>query len=134
VALDFPELVIVGGHIGYPWTDEAIAVTTKHETASVAADVHELLKTRQLALPHLFCAAFVEADHAGRHVGGGRERGDADRTEERRRVERRTAAGLGERARQFRLETLPGLREPGELFGAGFGRLRRALRVGRFDL
>jgi len=31
VAIDFPELVIVGGHIGYPWTDEAIAVATKHE-------------------------------------------------------------------------------------------------------
>lgn len=30
VALDFPELVIVGGHIGYPWADEAIAVATKH--------------------------------------------------------------------------------------------------------
>ena len=30
VALDFPDLVIVAGHIGYPWTDEAIAVTTKH--------------------------------------------------------------------------------------------------------
>ncbi|MEM1140568.1 MAG: amidohydrolase family protein, partial [Pseudomonadota bacterium] len=31
VALDFPDLVIVGGHIGYPWTEEAIAVATKHE-------------------------------------------------------------------------------------------------------
>lgn len=30
VALDFPELTIVGGHIGYPWTDEAIALVTKH--------------------------------------------------------------------------------------------------------
>ncbi len=30
VALDFPELVIVGGHIGYPWTEEMIAVCTKH--------------------------------------------------------------------------------------------------------
>ena len=30
VALDFPELVIVAGHIGYPWTDEAVAVATKH--------------------------------------------------------------------------------------------------------
>ncbi len=30
VALDFPDLVIVAGHIGYPWTDEAIAVATKH--------------------------------------------------------------------------------------------------------
>jgi uncharacterized protein len=31
VALEFPELTIVGGHIGYPWTDEAIALATKHE-------------------------------------------------------------------------------------------------------
>lgn len=30
VAIDFPDLVIVGGHIGYPWTEEAIAVATKH--------------------------------------------------------------------------------------------------------
>ena len=30
VAIDFPDLVIVGGHIGYPWTDEMIAVATKH--------------------------------------------------------------------------------------------------------
>ena len=30
VALDFPELTIVAGHIGYPWTDEAVAVATKH--------------------------------------------------------------------------------------------------------
>ncbi len=35
VAIDFPELVIVGGHIGYPWTDEAIAVATKHENIHV---------------------------------------------------------------------------------------------------
>jgi predicted TIM-barrel fold metal-dependent hydrolase len=30
VALDFPELTIVAGHIGYPWTTEMIAVATKH--------------------------------------------------------------------------------------------------------
>ena len=35
VALDFPELVIVGGHIGYPWTDEAIAVATKHQNVYI---------------------------------------------------------------------------------------------------
>jgi hypothetical protein len=35
VAIDFPELVIVGGHIGYPWTDEAIAVVTKHENVYI---------------------------------------------------------------------------------------------------
>jgi hypothetical protein len=35
VAIDFPDLVIVGGHIGYPWTDEAIAVATKHENVYI---------------------------------------------------------------------------------------------------
>lgn len=35
VALDFPELTIVGGHIGYPWTDEAIALVTKHENVYI---------------------------------------------------------------------------------------------------
>ncbi len=35
VALDFPELKIVGGHIGYPWTDEAIAVATKHQNVFI---------------------------------------------------------------------------------------------------
>lgn len=35
VALDFPELVIVAGHIGYPWTEEAIALATKHENVYI---------------------------------------------------------------------------------------------------
>jgi len=35
VALDFPELTIVGGHIGYPWTEEAIAVATKHQNVYI---------------------------------------------------------------------------------------------------
>ncbi len=30
VAIDFPELTIVCGHIGYPWTTEMIAVADKH--------------------------------------------------------------------------------------------------------
>ncbi len=30
VAVEFPELVIVGGHIGYPWTTEMIALATKY--------------------------------------------------------------------------------------------------------
>lgn len=30
VALEFPELTIVAGHIGYPWTTEMIAVATKY--------------------------------------------------------------------------------------------------------
>ena len=44
VALDFPELVIVAGHIGYPWTDEAIAVATKH--ANVYIDTSAYTVTR----------------------------------------------------------------------------------------
>jgi len=35
VALDFPELAIVCGHIGYPWTTEMIAVATKHENVYI---------------------------------------------------------------------------------------------------
>lgn len=35
VALDFPDLAIVAGHIGYPWTDEAIAVATKHSNVYI---------------------------------------------------------------------------------------------------
>ena len=35
IALEFPELRIVGGHIGYPWTQEMIAVATKHENVYI---------------------------------------------------------------------------------------------------
>lgn len=35
VALDFPELVIVCGHIGYPWTTEMIAVCDKHQNVYI---------------------------------------------------------------------------------------------------
>lgn len=35
IALDFPELVIVGGHVGYPWTEEMIAVCRKHPNVYV---------------------------------------------------------------------------------------------------
>lgn len=43
IALDFPDLVIVCGHIGYPWTTEMIAVADKHpnvfiDTSAYAAD------------------------------------------------------------------------------------------------
>jgi predicted TIM-barrel fold metal-dependent hydrolase len=30
VALDFPDLVIVGGHIGYPWTEEMVSLARKY--------------------------------------------------------------------------------------------------------
>lgn len=35
VALDFPELTIVAGHIGYPWTEEMIALATKYENVYI---------------------------------------------------------------------------------------------------
>ena len=35
VALDFPDLMIVCGHIGYPWTEEMIAVARKHENVYI---------------------------------------------------------------------------------------------------
>lgn len=35
VAIDFPELTIVCGHIGYPWTEEMIAVARKHENVYI---------------------------------------------------------------------------------------------------
>jgi uncharacterized protein len=35
IAIDFPELVIVGGHVGYPWTEEMIAVARKHANVHI---------------------------------------------------------------------------------------------------
>lgn len=35
VALEFPELVVVGGHIGYPWTDEMVSLATKYENVYI---------------------------------------------------------------------------------------------------
>jgi uncharacterized protein len=30
VLLEFPDLVVVGGHVGYPWIDEALSLATKY--------------------------------------------------------------------------------------------------------
>ena len=35
VALDFPELTIVAGHIGYPWTEEMVALARKYENVHI---------------------------------------------------------------------------------------------------
>ena len=40
VALDFPELTIVGGHIGWPWTDEMIALAWKHPNVYIDSSAH----------------------------------------------------------------------------------------------
>lgn len=40
VALDFPELKIVGAHTGWPWTEEMIALAWKHENVYLGIDAH----------------------------------------------------------------------------------------------
>ena len=41
IALDFPELVIVGGHIGYPWTHEMIALATKYDNVYIDTSAYK---------------------------------------------------------------------------------------------
>ena len=40
VACDFPELKLVGIHVGIPWTDEMIAVAWKHANVYIGCDAH----------------------------------------------------------------------------------------------
>jgi predicted TIM-barrel fold metal-dependent hydrolase len=42
VALDFPELVIVGGHIGFPWTDEMISLATKYPNVYIDTSAYKV--------------------------------------------------------------------------------------------
>ena len=53
VALDFPELTIVGGHIGYPWTDEAIAVATKHERVYIDTSAYTVRRYPKALVDYL---------------------------------------------------------------------------------
>lgn len=41
VALDFPELKIVGGHIGYPWTAEMISLATKYPNVYIDTSAYK---------------------------------------------------------------------------------------------
>lgn len=40
VACDFPELRLVGIHVGIPWADEMVAMAWKHENIFIGADAH----------------------------------------------------------------------------------------------
>ncbi|MAT07228.1 MAG: amidohydrolase [Acidimicrobiaceae bacterium] len=42
VMLDFPELVVVGGHVGYPWIDEVRSMTAKFENFYVDTSAYAL--------------------------------------------------------------------------------------------
>lgn len=41
VALEFPELVIVGGHIGHPWTEEMISLATKYDNVYIDTSAYK---------------------------------------------------------------------------------------------
>jgi predicted TIM-barrel fold metal-dependent hydrolase len=59
VAIDFPELVLIGIHIGVPWTDEMISMCWKHENVFTAGDAYA---------PKHWPKSFVHyADSYGRH-------------------------------------------------------------------
>ncbi len=40
VAIDFPELTLIGIHVGIPWTDEMIAMAWKHERVFIGLDAY----------------------------------------------------------------------------------------------
>lgn len=40
VALDFPELKLIGAHTGWPWTEEMISLAWKHENVYLGIDAH----------------------------------------------------------------------------------------------
>ena len=59
VACDFPELKLVGIHVGIPWADEMIAMAWKHENVFIGADAHS---------PKYWPASFVRyLNSYGRH-------------------------------------------------------------------
>ncbi len=41
VALEFPELVMVGGHIGYPWVNEIISLATKYPNVYIDTSAYK---------------------------------------------------------------------------------------------
>lgn len=76
VALDFPELAIVCGHVGYPWTEEMVAVARKHPTVYIDTSAYttkrlpdeliRFMKTRTGQRKVLFGSNYpmIRPDHA----------------------------------------------------------------------
>jgi hypothetical protein len=50
VALEFPELKIVAGHIGYPWTAEMIALATKYPNVYIDTAAYTMPSSSRLRL------------------------------------------------------------------------------------
>jgi len=40
IACDFPELKLIGIHVGYPWTEEMISVANKHKNVYIGTDAY----------------------------------------------------------------------------------------------
>jgi predicted TIM-barrel fold metal-dependent hydrolase len=40
VAIDFPELILIGSHVGWPWHDEMIAMAWKHPNVYIGLDAY----------------------------------------------------------------------------------------------
>jgi uncharacterized protein len=53
VALDFPELTIVCGHIGYPWTEEMVAVARKHERVVIDTSAYTVRRYPRALVDYL---------------------------------------------------------------------------------
>ncbi|MEU1529159.1 amidohydrolase family protein [Streptomyces fagopyri] len=53
VALDFPELTVVCGHIGYPWTTEMIAVADKHANVYIDTSAYTVRRYPQELVGYL---------------------------------------------------------------------------------
>jgi len=47
VAREFPDLKIVGGHIGYPWTNEMIALATKYPNVYIDTSAYTIKRYPQ---------------------------------------------------------------------------------------
>jgi hypothetical protein len=64
IAIDFPDLVIVCGHVGYPWTEEMIAVATKHPNVYIDTSAYTIKRYP----PQL--VAYLSAHGAGKVMFG----------------------------------------------------------------
>ena len=62
IAIDFPELTIVGGHVGYPWTEEMVAVARKHENVYIDTSAYT---SRRLPAE---LVAYMKTDSGSRKV------------------------------------------------------------------
>lgn len=74
IAIDFPDLTVVCGHVGYPWTEEMVAVTRKHDNVYIDTSAYTsrrlpdelvtFMKTRTGGRKVLFGTNFPMIGHA----------------------------------------------------------------------